>query len=88
MTESVSIKYGNRDVEFFKSPTQIAVRPSVGRARELEFELETLSSRAPVHRSGRLGGFEIMDIRLPEREVMEQAERFDNSLFVDERVQV
>ncbi len=88
MSDSISLQYGGLDATFKKSPTQIAVRPSPGRGRNLDFALESMARRLPTERRGRLGGFELVDIQASPDEVARESTRMGRSMDVQEHVPV
>ncbi len=88
MADSISLRYGGHSVTFTKSPTQIAVRPALGRGRNLEFTLESIARRRPTERRGRLGPFELVDIQAPPEAVALETERMGRSPAVQEQVPV
>ncbi len=88
MANSISLRYGGYDVEFAKSPTKVAVRPSLGRGRNLELAIDSMSRRQPVERLGRLGRFEIVDIQAPAAEVATEFARLRRSFAVRAQVPV
>ena len=65
MSEPVLLRYGASRAEFRKSSTQIGIQPVLGRGRIVDFALDALVRRMPAERRGRLGHFEILDIKAP-----------------------
>lgn len=88
MAESTSLRYGGSDVEFYKSPTQVALRPTRGLGRSMELSLESMARRLPVERRGRLGRFEVVNILAPAAEVAEEAGRMARTFAIQEQVPV
>ena len=68
MADVIPLRIGGHEVAFRESATQVAVAPAPGRARSLESTLRSLGTRKATERRGRLGRFEIVDMRMPEVE--------------------
>lgn len=86
--EKYSLNIGGTEVEFEKSETQIAVRPSTGAGQALEVELEALARRQPVQRREPLGTFEIIEIDADEDTVTEERDILRRAASVGEEVAV
>ena len=65
MADVIPLRIGGQEVAFRESATQVAVAPAPGRARSLESTLQSLGTRKATERRGRLGRFEIVDMRMP-----------------------
>lgn len=88
MAASTLLRYGGYDVEFVMSPSKIAIRPSLGRGRNIELTIESISRRLSVERLGRLGRFEIIDILATEAVIANETDRLRRSFAVRSHVPV
>jgi len=88
MATSTSLRYGEQNVEFMRSPTKVAIRSSVGHGRSMGFTIEPMFKRHPVERLGRLGRFEIIDIQASESVIANVLERLGRSSAIRSHVSV
>ncbi len=83
MIRTTTLRYGEQNVDFRKSPTQVALKPAIRRARTMQFSLEALAHRVPTEHRGSLGSFEILDILAPEAQVASECTRLVQSRTVE-----
>ncbi|MBR9838487.1 MAG: S8 family serine peptidase [Rhodobacteraceae bacterium] len=88
MADVIPLRIGGYEVAFRESATQVAVSPAPGRARSLESTLQSLGTRKATERRGRLGRFEIVDMRMPEVEAAAEISALGRSRDVRESVSV
>ncbi|MGE3159851.1 MAG: S8 family serine peptidase [Xanthobacteraceae bacterium] len=88
MAKFHTLQIGRSKVKLSRSDTQIAVRPQVGMAQSMENALRSATRDVSVERSGRLGGFELVQIQASPAKVSRARSSLRTAASVDREVPV